>query len=228
MSRTEADLWGGSGVRFFISHSHVDKLIAAELKEHLESLGAQAFVAHEDIEPTQPWQDEMRHALDSMNVLVALLTKDFKKSKWTDQEVGYAIASEVPVMPVRIDTSPYGFMSAVQALRGSDPVATWAFTLLKYALGIDDLTPTCFKTVVNAVKRCPNYETADLVLDDVIPLFRDWTPRRARKLVRAYNENSQVYDAVRYRNRAFLTALNQQTDGKFTLDKNYKLRWSPP
>lgn len=228
MSRTIEELWGGSGLRFFISHSHVDKLRAAELKEHLENLGAQAFVTHEDIQPTQHWPEEMRHALDSMHVLVALLTKDFRKSKWTDQEVGYAIASEVPVIPVRLGISPYGFMSEVQALRGNDSAETWAFALLEYAVEIDGLAPAGFKTITNAVKRCRNFKAADFTLKEVVPLFRYWTPRRARRFVRAYNESPQIYRSVQYRGKGFLTALNQRTDGEFTVDKDYKLKWSPP
>ena len=228
MSRTSPDLWGGSGLRFFISHSHVDKVKAAELKEHLESLGAQAFVAHEDIKPTLHWQHEMRDALESMHVLVALLTKDFRKSKWTDQEVGYAISSTVPVIPIRMEVSPYGFMGEVQALRGNDSAETWAFTLLEYAFQHDDLAPPCFTTILNAVKRCRSYKIADIVLRDVAPLFRHWTPGRTRKFVRAYNENPQVYGSVKYGRTGFPTALSKQAAGDFIIDKNYKLKWSAP
>lgn len=226
MSQTEAQMWGGPGLRFFISHSHLDKVKAAELKEHLENLGAQAFVAHEDIKPTRPWQDEMRCALGGMHVLVALLTKHFRESKWTDQEVGYAISSKVPVMPVSLDVSPYGFMSEVQALRGKDSVATWAITLLEYAFETDTLASVCFKTIISAIERCHSFEIADIILRSVVPLFREWTPKKAHRFVRAYNGNRQVYESVQYRGRGFLTALNRQAEGQFTVDKHYKLKWS--
>ncbi|MDE0134530.1 MAG: toll/interleukin-1 receptor domain-containing protein [Acidimicrobiaceae bacterium] len=228
MPRTKVALWGGPGLRFFISHSHVDKVTAAELKEQLENLGAQAFVAHEDIKPTSQWQDEMLDALGSMDVLVAVLTKDFRRSKWTDQEVGYAISSSVPVIPIRMSVSPYGFMSDVQALRRNDSAEKWAKTLVEYAFESDDLASPCFRTILTATKNCPNYKAADVLLREVLPMFRHWTPRRARRFVRAYNESQQVYDSVRYRGQGFLTALNDQTGGQFSVGKDYKLKWSQP
>ncbi len=46
--------------------------------------------------------------------------------------------------------------------------------------------------------------------------------------MRAYNESQQVYDSVRYRGQGFLTALNDQTNGQFSVSKDYKLKWSQP
>ena len=111
----EARIWG-PGYRVFLSHKAEEKLKATELKVALKGYGVSAFVAHEDIHPTTEWQEEIKEALSSMQAFVALLTEGFQDSPWTDQEIGYALCREVPIIPVRLGIDPYGFLGTVQAL----------------------------------------------------------------------------------------------------------------
>src|SRR5579862_5516118 len=117
MTRKKPDLsiWG-KGYRVFLSHKAEVKHKAAELKDAIAPFGATCFVAHADIKPTREWQDEIENALRTMDAFVALLTEKFHKSKWTDQEVGFAIARGVPIIPVKLGTDPYGFIGKFQAL----------------------------------------------------------------------------------------------------------------
>ena len=90
----------------------------AQLKMSLLDYGVDAFVAHEDIEPTLESRGEIEEALRSTHALTAILTDDFHSSYWTDHEVGIALGLERLVVPVRAPTVPYGFMGRLQALRG--------------------------------------------------------------------------------------------------------------
>ena len=113
-------LWGDCRLRVFISHKDIDKKTAMDLKESLRRHEIACFVAHEDIEPTKEWRKEIERALASMQVLVPLLTEDFRRSDWTDQEVGVAIGrGDVVIVPIRIDADPYGFIGNIQALSWS-------------------------------------------------------------------------------------------------------------
>src|SRR6516225_1978448 len=103
-------IWGDDGYRIFLSHKAEVKREAGALKDKLGLFGATCFVAHEDIQPTKAWQDEIENALKSMDAFVALLTKKYHYSKWTDQEVGFAVCRGVPVIAVRFDIDPYGFI----------------------------------------------------------------------------------------------------------------------
>ena len=109
-------VWGSNQLRVFISHQHEDKKYAVGLKSQLAKFKISAFVAHEDIEPTLPWQREIKFALNTMNVFVALLTPHFRESKWTDQEIGFAVAKKVLTIHVRDGLDPYGFISETQSL----------------------------------------------------------------------------------------------------------------
>jgi TIR domain len=77
------------------------------------SFGVDAFVAHDTIEPTRPWQDVIESALATCHALAALVTTDFKESNWCDQEVGFAVGRGILIISVRIGHDPYGFIEWV-------------------------------------------------------------------------------------------------------------------
>ncbi len=76
-----------------------------------------------DIEENSEWEDQIRHALQTCNLLVALLTPGYRESPWTDQEIGWALGRQVPVVAIRRGIDPYGFIGRYQAIRGSDLTA---------------------------------------------------------------------------------------------------------
>jgi hypothetical protein len=94
------------------------KVFAAELQTYLLGYGISSFVAHNDIEPTSEWQNEIESALATCDSLVALLHEEFHKSNWTDQEIGFAMGRGVPVCSVRLGQTPYGFIGRFQAFNG--------------------------------------------------------------------------------------------------------------
>ena len=99
--------------RIFISHSHHDRETAGEIKKRLASYGASVFVAHDDIRPTQEWQDAIIENLKTCDAFLALLTDRFADSDWTDQETGIAVALDKVIIPIKIDLDPYGFIGKV-------------------------------------------------------------------------------------------------------------------
>jgi hypothetical protein len=109
-------IWGSYSLKVFISHQHMDKIHAKNLKHQLSKFKISAFVAHEDIEPTLPWQREIKIALNTMDIFVVLLTSQYRDSKWTDQEIGFAVAKKVFIIHVRDGLDPYGFIGETQSL----------------------------------------------------------------------------------------------------------------
>jgi hypothetical protein len=112
----DSKYWLIDHFRVFISHVHTAKLQAGGLRQALQRYAISAFVAHEDIETSDEWQEEILRALMSMDAFVAILTSDFNSSKWTDQEVGIAVARNVLLIPINKGENPYGFLSKFQAL----------------------------------------------------------------------------------------------------------------
>lgn len=111
--------WKDGYVRVFLAHLAVHREFAAELQEAMKRYGLTAFVAHNDIEPTTEWQNEIETALSTCEVLIALMHDGFKESNWTDQEVGFAMGRGLPVFSIRFDQDPYGFIGRFQAFNGN-------------------------------------------------------------------------------------------------------------
>lgn len=119
----EPPFWTKGQLRLFVSHLADQRVYAAELQEAFAALGVSAFVAHNDIEPTTEWQTQIETALGTCDALIALLHPNFHASKWTDQEIGFAMGRGVPAFSVRFGQDPYGFIGRFQAFNGTGKTA---------------------------------------------------------------------------------------------------------
>lgn len=132
-------VWRNGTFRLFLSHVSDHKASVARLKVELERRGVSAFVAHEDVEPSREWQREIETALRSMHALAALITPDFQSSRWTGQEVGWALGRDVPVLAIRLGADPYGFCGKNQAIPGTlDQPISLARSIVGTLLSKDD------------------------------------------------------------------------------------------
>lgn len=105
-------------LKIFISYANDDHELAGEIKRLLEDrYGVDVFLAHDDIRPSREWQEEIKEALNETNAFLALLTESFDGSDYTDQETGYALARDIPIIPLNAGNIPHGFISRYQALR---------------------------------------------------------------------------------------------------------------
>lgn len=119
INEEDPNFWKPGHFRLFISHLASFKSTIGTLKKELEKYGISSFVAHEDIEPTKIWQEEIEKGLFSMEALCAVLMPDFNLSKWTDQEIGVAIGRGVLIIPIRRGMDPYGFIGKYQGFQAS-------------------------------------------------------------------------------------------------------------
>lgn len=179
-------IWGEDGYRVFLSHKTEVKKEAAELKAQLRLFGASSFVAHEDIVPTQEWQDEIENALASMDAFVALLTTGFHESLWTDQEVGFAVGRGVPIIAVKLGKDPYGFIGKFQAL-----ACSWGDAPLGLVKLLVNRT-RMLDAYIAAAEKCFNFEHGN-TLAQVLPSIDRIAEEQAKRLCTAFNENHELH-----------------------------------
>jgi hypothetical protein len=124
----------GCKFRLFISHLATQRKIATRLRDCLAPYHIAGFVAHDDIEPTALWQNEIERALATMDAFIAIHTKGFSQSMWAQQEVGYAVARRVKTISFKMGEDPTGFISKHQALarqnRKAEEIAKEVNTIL--------------------------------------------------------------------------------------------------
>jgi hypothetical protein len=184
----QSTIWKANCFRVFLSHKSEAKIKTSEVKSILEVYGASCFVAHEDIHPTKKWQTEIEKALLTMDVLVALLSERFHESDWTDQEIGFALGRGVPVIPVKIEQDPRGFIGAIQAIRcgWDDAGDKIAATLAENTKMVD--------AYIHQLTLSPNWDHSNF-LAKLLPAINLLTPEQEKAIVDVYNKNADIRGA---------------------------------
>jgi TIR domain len=103
----------------FFCYAYEDRHLSGEIKRQLEGYGFDVFLAHDDIDPSIQWQEEILQHLGECEVFIALLTEAFDDSNWIHQEIGIAFARRPhPIMvPINAGRVPVGYLGRFQAIR---------------------------------------------------------------------------------------------------------------
>ena len=188
--------WRQGYFRLFLSHISKHKVEASQIQKTLAKCAISVFVAHEDIEPTKEWQNEIELALSSMDALAVLLTEGFSESKWCDQEVGVAIGRKVLVVPIRAGIDPYGFIGKYQGIAGLSKETEELCSNVFDILAKHDTTKTRITTALVA-KLCgaESFAESKTTVGLLSSLKENITPKMAEKLLAAAESNGQVYNS---------------------------------
>jgi len=108
---------GETKILALISYSHKNKKLTGKVKKILEAYNINAFLAHEDIEPSDDWIRIILNNLENCDVLIPIITDEFRESKWTDQEAGYAQARGIEIISIMKKGDPHGFLNRFQAIK---------------------------------------------------------------------------------------------------------------
>lgn len=183
----QTKLWEIGKFRLFLSHKTEEKINVSQLKKQLKLYGIDCFIAHEDIPPTEEWQEEIKNALFSSDALVALMTDKFHDSDWTDQEIGCAFGRGIPIVSVRLGKDPYGFIGKFQALS-----STWENLPSKLPEILIKYEKMKYSYIL-AIKECSSYSEGKR-LAELLPYIDSFNAEQEEQIILAYNGNSQIYD----------------------------------
>lgn len=192
---SEAQPWEQGHLRLFMSHLATHQEFVGNVSYLLSFEGVSGFVAHTSIDPSREWQSVIETALRSCDAMVILLHKGFHESMWCDQEVGFALARRIPVLPVAIDRMPYGFMSKFQALKaGGLQAGQLAPQLTNWLTSTPTAQAAMTEGLVNAFGRSGSYDSTRRLLK-LLQRMPRFTPEQLDKLDSATKSNDQVRDA---------------------------------
>jgi hypothetical protein len=187
--------WPVGYFRLFLSHVSTYKAEASELARHLSDYGVAGFVAHEDIEPTKEWEDEIRLALTTCDALACLLTDGFQSSKWTDQEVGFSIGRGTLVLPIRLGLDPYGFMARHQGYSGyGASLAQMAEAVVKILAKHDMTRAQMALALVTSFEQSDSFATAKRRVAN-LEIVSEWNSELVERVSQAATHNGQIAHA---------------------------------
>lgn len=87
----------------FISYSEKDKPVADAVVAGLEQKRTRCWIAPRDVTPGTLWGDAILEAIESSAVMVVIVSGSSNRSRQVIREVERAVASEVIVIPFRIE-----------------------------------------------------------------------------------------------------------------------------
>lgn len=190
--------WNPDHVRLFVSHTHPHARFAGGLRQVLGSWLIDAFVAHDNLEPTEEWQTTIESALRTCHVAAAIVTPDFSASKWCDQEVGFCLGRPILIVPLMLGTAPYGFLAKFQAItikRGQDAPSVAAELLTVLAMHPE----TQERVMPCVVRRFTTSDSNDAARDGFALLGRMprwlWNPLNVSEVEHAIEDKSQLRNA---------------------------------
>ncbi len=183
-------------IEIFLSYSTLDKKFAAELKDALNHFGLKVFLAHQDLTPSVQWQDTILSNLRICDVFVPILTKNFNKSLWTDQESGFAFSLNKHILPLRIQVNPYGFLSRYQALTGNKrkPMAS-AEHVLQALAEHKTLRARLLKYLIKSFGDSDSFVIA-IATSKALLSLSPLTAAQMKRIIDYADSNDQIYNSV--------------------------------
>lgn len=196
ITRTSDAPWGPLPVYVFLSHIHPHRAFVGEVKRLLARWGVDAFVAHDDIDASQSWRDVIKAALATCHVFVACLHDGFHQSQWCDQEVGWALARNIPILPVRLGAERHdGFLADFQDQPWTDSAWVMAERVFDVVVADQRTHPQGVRAVVEAFVNSWSFDMTRKLLG-LLEAEPHLEPEQLRRLEYAVQTNRQIYDAV--------------------------------
>ena len=190
-------VWKPGQLRLFISHRDVHKSVAKTFANALETYGISAFVAHDTIEPMAAWKDEIVKGLETMEVMLVFVTDDFHQSTWCNQEVGFALGRQVPIVSLKLQSKdPDGFIGDRQALKVSlDKMlesASEIYRLLAEKLGNKTRLQSA---LIEAFIEAPCFNETKLRFERLASVVTSLSDDEVARIIRGFANNDQLHNA---------------------------------
>lgn len=194
--RTSDTPWGPLPAYVFLSHIHQHRAWVGEVKQVLARYGIDAFVAHEDIDPSQSWREVIKAALSTCHLFVALLHDGFHASQWCDQEVGWVLGRGIPIMPVRLSVRDHfdGFLADFQDASWTDSPSVMGERIFTALLGDQRTRTVGVRALAEAFVTSRSFHTTRK-LWALLETQGQIESGQLRRLEYAVQTNRQVYEA---------------------------------
>lgn len=187
-------------LRVFLSYSSIDKKLAGEIKQHLESLDFNVFLAHEDIEPAIEWQKEIIRQLKACDIFIPIINENFIESKWTDQESGFTLALDKLIIPIDAGLVPYGFIGKYQALKLGHDVSDSCRRVRARVRTHPPFKEILDNRMIKAFVDSTNFAEANS-LSEFLESIEPFTPNQINEIIKGYLANDQIRGAWHARPR---------------------------
>lgn len=192
-------------IRAFISYSSAQKIIGGRFKICLTNYcGYDAFIAHDDMPAASVFQEEILKKIANTDLFIPLLSEDFKKSDFTDQETGLAVGFQKKIIPIKLDTiNPYGFIDKYHALQYKmypphyyypDNIKELVLTIAQIVLNEDKFHDRAINSLINAFCSSLSFEATNATIELMLK-YDHFSKDQLQQIINAINTNPQIKGA---------------------------------
>lgn len=113
--------------RVFVSHSHDDQDKFQVLKTALEARGL-CVLSDRNIGAGTPFTDAIKGLITHAHLFIPLITKNAQNKPWVHQETGFAMARNIPILPIVLKDAgmPTEMIAQLQAIEVDDTLSDLA------------------------------------------------------------------------------------------------------
>jgi hypothetical protein len=119
--------------RIFISYSHEDGALAQAVAEALAGMGLSPLW-DKNIRPGATFTDAIKGFIQHAHIFMPIITEHASRRPWVHQETGYAMALNIPILPIAVDTTPAEMVAQIQAVVVRSDFSDFAEQLAKVNL----------------------------------------------------------------------------------------------
>jgi 1-aminocyclopropane-1-carboxylate deaminase/D-cysteine desulfhydrase-like pyridoxal-dependent ACC family enzyme len=88
------------GVRIFLSHSSRDREPVESIRSQADAVGVDVYLFSDDLHPGENTAEKLQQVLRECQALVVLITSNSVQSQYVNQEIGFAKALGLPIIPL--------------------------------------------------------------------------------------------------------------------------------
>lgn len=188
-------------MRLFISYSNADRELAGNIKTHLQQeYGFNVFLAHDDIQPTREWEEEILSSLSSCDVFIPIITEHFYDSEWTDQETGFALGRDILIISIKFGKNPRGFLKKYQAYNHRNVESTYK-KILKIIVENADLSEAALDSLLRKFGESNSYDSAGNRIYLLLEFESKLSTSQKNEILNLAASNRQIRESNRAKSR---------------------------
>ena len=143
--------------RVFISYSHADEELVKRISSLLEANGLQPM-RDKSLHPGRGFTDQIRNYIAHAHVFMPVITKESSSRGWVHQEIGYATALNIPVMPISNGHMPGAMIQELHAVRWEEGKYWRRINKPKLDIQVFDSLVRCKQLESQALFECAQYQ----------------------------------------------------------------------
>src|ERR1700687_1772072 len=122
--RADVPMMSDTKYRVFVSYSHEDVREFTKLKRALEHRKL-CVLSDRNIGAGTPFTDAIKGLIAHAHLFIPLITKNAQRKPWVHQETGFAMARNIPILPIVLKNArmPAEMIAQLQAIKVRDSLS---------------------------------------------------------------------------------------------------------